>query len=202
MKTPFLELNLTVLLFLWSSLGNYTVTPKYGGDVVPNAPFKVKGEPTGDASKVKCSGPGIERPHIGHAAPFEIDASKAGKGKPIVKAKGPNGNEVPVKIVEEEEGIYACEYVPEELGPHDLEVLFGGDQVRGSPFKPKVTPSPELEKIKIPVLEEVLEAGPCVDQQMEAPVDCSEVPDNKGAKLSGKITTPSGKREKVCIDYS
>ena len=51
--------------------------------------------------------------------------------------------------------------------------------------------------MKTPVLEELLEAGPCVEQQFEAPVDCSDVPDNKGAKLSGKITTPSGKKEKV-----
>ncbi|XP_057297037.1 filamin-B-like isoform X3 [Hydractinia symbiolongicarpus] len=179
--------------------GRYNVTPKYGGTPVPGAPFKVSGDPTGDASKVKCSGPGLERPHLGHAAPFEVDASKAGKGNPVVNAKGPKGEKVPVKMVEEEEGIYACEYVPEELGPHELEVLFGGEPVRGSPFKAKATPAPELDKVRTPVLEEVLEAGPCVEQQFEAPVDCSEVPDNRGAKLSGKITTPSGKKEKVDV---
>ena len=173
------------------------MTPKYGGTPVPGAPFKVSGDPTGDASKVKCSGPGLTRPHIGHAAPFEVDTTKAGEGNLNVNAKGPDGGEVPVKVNEEEPGIFACEYVPDELGPHELEVLFGGNPVRGSPFKANATPSPELDKVKTPVLEELLEAGPCVEQQFEAPVDCSDVPDNKGAKLSGKITTPSGKKEKV-----
>lgn len=179
--------------------GRYSVTPKYGGTPVPGSPFKVAGEPVGDASKVKCSGPGLDRPHIGHAAPFEVDTNTAGDGKLNVNAKGPGGENIPVKMVEEEEGIFACEYIPEELGPHELEVLYGGQPVKGSPFKSNATPAPELDKVKTPILEELLEAGPCVEQQFEAPVDCSDVPDNKGAKLSGKITTPSGKREKVNI---
>ena len=75
--------------------------------------------------------------------------------------------------------------------------MFGGQPVKGSPFKAKATPVPEIEKIKTPVLEELLEQSPCVDQQFEAPVDCSDVPDHRGAILTGKITTPAGKKEKV-----
>ncbi|XP_066922248.1 filamin-A-like isoform X11 [Clytia hemisphaerica] len=178
--------------------GRYNVSPKYGGQAVPGAPFRVSGEPCGDARKVTCSGPGLSRPHVGVPAPFECDVSKAGKGAINAKCKGPDGKEVPVKVVEED-GIIACEYLPEEEGPHDLEVLFGGAPVKGSPFKPKCTPAPEVDKIKTPVLEEMLQESPCVDQQFEAPVDCSEVPDNRGAILTGKITTPSGKKEKVDV---
>ena len=175
------------------------MSPKYGGDVVPGAPFNVNGEPSGDASKVKCSGPGLKRPHVGFSSPFEVDATKAGKGKVNVNAKGPNGKEIPVKVVEEKEGIFAVEYTPEELGPHEVEVLFGGEPVRGSPFKVNATPAPALEKVKTPLLEEILEAGPCVQQQFDAPVDCCEVPDFQGAQLSGYVKTPSGKKEKVNI---
>lgn len=177
--------------------GKYTVTPKYGGSPIPGAPFKVNGEPTGDASKVKCTGPGLNKPHPGYAAPFEIDTTKAGKGNPTINAKGPNGENLPVKLVEEEEGVYACEYMPEELGPHEVEVLFGGLPVPGSTFKADATPAPEVGKVNAHVLEEVLEAGPCVQQEFEAPVDCSEVPDHKEAILTGKITIPSGKKEPV-----
>ncbi|XP_065679926.1 filamin-B isoform X2 [Hydra vulgaris] len=180
--------------------GRYQVSPKYGGDAVPGAPFNVNGEPSGgDASKVKCSGPGLKRPHIGFPAPFEVDATKAGKGKVNVNAKGPNGKDIPVNIVEEKEGIYAVDYTPEELGPHEIEVLFGGEPVRGSPFKANATPAPALENIKTPVLEKLLEDGPCVKQQFEAPVDCCDLPDILGAQLSGLIITPSGKKEKVDV---
>ena len=71
--------------------GNYTIKPKYAGKDVPGSPFKVTGEPQGDASKVKCTGPGLNKPHPGHAAPFEVDCTKAGKGLPNVQAKGPEG---------------------------------------------------------------------------------------------------------------
>ena len=172
------------------------MSPKYGGQAVPGAPFRVSGEPCGDARQVKCSGPGLSRPHVGVPAPFECDTAKAGKGQINAKCKGPDGGDIPVKMVEED-GIVACEYLPEQEGPHELEVLFGGQPVKGSPFKPKATPAPEIEKIKTPVLEELLEQSPCVDQQFEAPVDCSDVPDHRGAILSGKITTPAGKKEKV-----
>lgn len=185
--------------YLPDKKGRYSVSPKYGGQAVPGSPFCVSGEPCGDARKVTCSGPGLSRPHVGVPAPFECDTSKAGKGKLNASCKGPDGEDVPVKMVEDEDGIVACEYTPEQEGPHQLDVLFGGQPVKGSPFKANATPVPEVEKIKAPVLEELLEAGPCVDQQFEAPVDCSEVPDNKGAILTGRITTPSGKKEKVDV---
>ena len=87
--------------------------------------------------------------------------------------------------------------MPEQLGPHEVEVLFGGNDVPGSVFKSVATPTPEIEKVKVQELEDLLEAGPCVDQEFEGPVDCTEVPDHKEAILTGKITTPSGKREPV-----
>lgn len=40
--------------------GMYTLTMKYGGELVPHFPARVKVEPTVDTSKVKVFGPGIE----------------------------------------------------------------------------------------------------------------------------------------------
>ena len=61
--------------------GRYTLGVKYGGDSVPQSPFRVNANPTGDASKCKVSGPGVKNPLVGKPAPFEVDAKKAGKGK-------------------------------------------------------------------------------------------------------------------------
>ena len=116
-------------LFVSFHSGRYNVSPKYGGTAVPGAPFRVSGEPCGDARKVTCSGPGLSRPHVGVPAPFECDTSKAGDGSLKAKCKGPNGEDVPVKMVEED-GIVACEYVPVEEGPHELDVMFGGQPVK------------------------------------------------------------------------
>ena len=72
---------------------------------------------------MKVTGPGVARPHINHPAPFKIDATKAGDGNLNLSAKGPKGDSIPIKVVEEE-GIFACEYTPTELGPHELEVCY------------------------------------------------------------------------------
>ena len=37
-------------------VGRYSISVKFGGDQVPGAPFSVKTQPTGDASKVKIAG--------------------------------------------------------------------------------------------------------------------------------------------------
>ena len=62
-------------------LGRYTIGVKYGGDTVPQAPFRVQANPTGDASKCKVSGPGVKNPVVGKPSNFEVDARKAGKGE-------------------------------------------------------------------------------------------------------------------------
>ena len=37
-------------------VGRYSISVKFGGEQVPGAPFSVKTQPTGDASKVKIAG--------------------------------------------------------------------------------------------------------------------------------------------------
>ena len=56
---------------------------KYGKDHVKDSPFRVKASPAGDASKVKVSGDGIEKPRVGQLVDIIFDTSEAGKGMKI-----------------------------------------------------------------------------------------------------------------------
>ncbi len=52
---------------------------------MPQSPFRVTANPTGDANKCKVSGPGVKNPLVGKPSPFEVDATKAGKGKMVIQ---------------------------------------------------------------------------------------------------------------------
>lgn len=49
-----------VVTYMPLTAGMYTLTMKYGGELVPHFPARVKVEPTVDTSRVKVFGPGIE----------------------------------------------------------------------------------------------------------------------------------------------
>lgn len=60
--------------------GNNKLNIKYGKDHVKNSPFRVKVAPSGDASKVKVSGEGIEKPRVGQLVDILFDTTEAGEG--------------------------------------------------------------------------------------------------------------------------
>ena len=54
---------------------------KYGKDQVKDSPFRLKVAPGGDASKVKVSGEGIEKPRVGQLVDIIFDTTEAGNGR-------------------------------------------------------------------------------------------------------------------------
>lgn len=73
--------------------GDYDVNINYGGHPIPGSPFKVPVKDPVDASKVKCSGPGLGsgvRAHIPQT--FTVDCTRAGQAALDVKLFGPTGN--------------------------------------------------------------------------------------------------------------
>lgn len=61
--------------------GPHKLNVKYGKDQVKDSPFRMKVAPAGDASKVKVSGEGIEKPRVGQLVDILFDTTEAGKGK-------------------------------------------------------------------------------------------------------------------------
>lgn len=181
--------------------GRHSVDVKYGGRRVPKSPFRVQVNPSGDASKVEIDGLGPDdKFFVGKENDFTVDTSQAGKGKPKCTIKGPNRKEIPVEVVDNEDGTYDCLFTPEEVGRHNVDVLFGGAPVPGSPFTFKAEKPVDVDKIKC---EPKADKEPVVDEELVYAVDArpaesapGEIPDGL---LNGVLSTPSGAKEPVRI---
>lgn len=63
----------------------------------------------------------------------------------------PSGKKIEPTItpIPEEPGKYEIAYVPEETGNHKLNVKYGKDHVKDSPFRVKVAPTGDASKVKV-----------------------------------------------------
>ena len=68
------------LSYVPEETGNHKLNVKYGKDHVKDSPFRTKVSPAGDASKVKVSGEGIEKPRVGQLVDILFDTTEAGNG--------------------------------------------------------------------------------------------------------------------------
>jgi len=106
---------------------------------------------------IQCtaSGPGLQ-PGVGIGIPtgFTIKAKngdglrvKQGGAVFVVKITGPNAD-VPPKITDGVDGSYVVEYTPTEGGNHFIQIVHGGNQIKGSPYQVPVTKAVEKPKPK------------------------------------------------------
>ncbi|KAM4012280.1 filamin-C-like isoform 2-T2 [Anomaloglossus baeobatrachus] len=131
--------------------GRYTITIKYGGDEIPFSPFRIHAVPTGDASKClvtvslgghglgACLGPTIQ---IGEETVITVDAKAAGKGKVTCKVSTPDGAELDVDVVENQDGTFDIYYTAPEPGKYVITIRFGGEHIPNSPFHVVATEEP------------------------------------------------------------
>ncbi|XP_070349740.1 filamin-B isoform X5 [Equus asinus] len=124
--------------------GMYTLTMKYGGELVPHFPTRVKVEPAVDTSRVKVFGPGIEGKDVFREATtdFMIDSRPLTQvGGDHIKAHiaNPSGASTPCFITDNADGTYQVEYTPFEKGLHVVEVAYDDVPIPNSPFKVAVT---------------------------------------------------------------
>ncbi|XP_078520736.1 filamin-A isoform X1 [Lissotriton helveticus] len=124
--------------------GRYTILIKYGGDEIPYSPYRIRAVPTGDASKCTVTvsigghglgagiGPTIQ---IGEQTVITVDAKAAGKGKVTCTVCTPDGTEVDVDVVENEDGTFDIFYTAPQPGKYVICVRFGGEHIPNSPFQ-------------------------------------------------------------------
>ncbi|XP_061470231.1 filamin-A isoform X1 [Rhineura floridana] len=124
--------------------GRYTILIKYGGDEIPYSPYRIRALPTGDASKCTVTvsigghglgagiGPTIQ---IGEETVITVDAKAAGKGKVTCTVCTPDGTEVDVDVVENEDGTFDIFYTAPQPGKYVICVRFGGEHIPNSPFQ-------------------------------------------------------------------
>uniref|UniRef100_A0A2K5QSS3 Filamin A n=1 Tax=Cebus imitator TaxID=2715852 RepID=A0A2K5QSS3_CEBIM len=177
--------------------GTYSLNVTYGGHQVPGSPFKVPVHDVMDASKVKCSGPGLSPGMVRANLPqsFQVDTSKAGVAPLQVKVQGPKGLVEPVDVVDNADGTQTVNYVPSREGPYSISVLYGDEEVPRSPFKVKVLPTHDASKVKA--------SGPGLNTTgvpASLPVEFTiDAKDAGEGLLAVQITDPEGKPKKTHI---
>eukprot|EP01120_Amphizonella_sp_Union-15-10_P006469 TRINITY_DN2082_c0_g1_i1.p1 TRINITY_DN2082_c0_g1~~TRINITY_DN2082_c0_g1_i1.p1 ORF type:complete len:766 (-),score=229.90 TRINITY_DN2082_c0_g1_i1:80-2335(-) len=112
-------------------------------DHVKNSPITVFMKGGADPSKTTAEGPGLKDGiHDTVPAKFKITA-KDSDGIPLkeggdpfeVKIKGPHGEDVPVKLVDNKDGTYDAEYLPVGEGQHTVLPTLKGAPIKDAPFK-------------------------------------------------------------------
>uniref|UniRef100_A0A8B9HYD3 Filamin B n=1 Tax=Astyanax mexicanus TaxID=7994 RepID=A0A8B9HYD3_ASTMX len=178
--------------------GRLTIKVLFTDQEIPVSPFRVKVEPSHDASKVKADGPGLARAGVESGKPthFTVHTKGAGKAPLDVQFSGPTKGE-PVQdfeIIDNYDYSYTVKYTPVQQGEMVINVTFGGDPISKSPFAVGVAAPLDLSKIQVNGLESRVEVG----QDQEFAVS------TKGAggqgKLEARITSPSGKSVPCAVE--
>lgn len=81
-------------------------------------------------------------------ASFQVDTSKAGKGEIRVVIANPQGKPLVPKLERGLDGKYSISFVPDELGPYNVSVLYAGKEIEGSPFILESNASGDANKCK------------------------------------------------------
>ena len=114
-----------------------------------------------------------------------MDTSKAGDGKLKAKLISPSGKEVPVRIEPTGEG-FVAKFVPEEEGPHELDMSYGNCPLTTEPISMNI--SPKLDPTKCKAWGPGLKGGH-VEKPAEFTIDV------RGAGLGGLGVTVEGPSE-------
>ncbi len=127
--------------------GQYVVDVSYAGQPIKNSPFKVQVKL--DAQKVTATGKGVEPEGVvvNEDAPFKVHTKDAGEGDLVIKLLGPDNKEEPVTTAKADQFTYDCVYKPEKPGQYVVDISYGGQPIKNSPFKVQVKISTDSQKV-------------------------------------------------------
>ncbi|TRY85907.1 hypothetical protein DNTS_011928 [Danionella cerebrum] len=148
--------------------GPHTVHVTFGGQPIPNSPFKVliseaqlkptaapkQGLPqkkkASNANACRATGRGLQPKgvRVKEVADFTVFTKGAGTGELIVSVKGPGGVDVPVKMLDVGDGVFKCDYHPLKPGKHVVNITWGGQPIQRSPFEVEVSVEAGPQKVR------------------------------------------------------
>ncbi|XP_076125415.1 filamin B a [Alosa pseudoharengus] len=168
--------------------GPYSLAVKYADEEVPRSPFKLRVQPTHDASKVRASGPGLTA-GVPASLPveFTIDAKDAGEGQLSVHITDQDGKPKKVNIQDNRDGTYKVSYVPDKVGRYTIVIKYGGDEIPTSPYRVRATSAGDASKCTV--------TGPGIGPTIGIGEEVGFVVNTKGAgkgKVSCVVVTPDG----------
>ncbi|XP_066267436.1 filamin-C-like isoform X4 [Branchiostoma lanceolatum] len=130
----------------------------------PSSSKLLNGEPE-TSGKVIVSGSGLGHVPVHRTARFAVTAENVDELPMEIIVTGPRKDRLPCRY-NDANGSIQVEYVPEEVGEHDISVKYNGTEVPGGPF---VCHAYDITKIK------VSEAKWDVGKDVEVPIDTSRV---------------------------
>uniref|UniRef100_UPI00358F87F3 filamin-C-like isoform X2 n=1 Tax=Myxine glutinosa TaxID=7769 RepID=UPI00358F87F3 len=133
--------------------GRYTIMVLFADKEIANSPFRVKVDPSHDASKVKAEGPGL-RPtgvQVGEPTHFTVFTKGAGKAALDVRFKGAGHGEAveDFEIIDNHDYTHTVRYTAIQKGSLTVVITYGGEPVPKSPFNVAVSPALDLSKVKV-----------------------------------------------------
>ncbi|XP_061204465.1 filamin-C isoform X1 [Neopsephotus bourkii] len=171
--------------------GLYTIMVLFANQEIPSSPFRIKVDPSHDASKVKAEGPGLSRTgvELGQPTHFTVQTRGAGKAPLDVHFGGPGPGPAVTdfELIDNHDYTYTVKYTALQQGPLSVAVTYGGDQIPRSPFPVTVAPPLQLSKVKVQGLNSKVSVGQAQQFSVQA----------QGAGGQGRVevsvTGPSGR---------
>ncbi|KAM3656121.1 LOW QUALITY PROTEIN: filamin-A-like [Ammospiza maritima maritima] len=141
---------------------------------------------------VRAFGPGLQGGLAGVPAPFTIDTKGAGTGGLGLTVEGPC--EAKIECQDNGDGTCSVSYLPTEPGDYNINILFAGAHIPGSPFRAPIRPKFDPSKVTCegPGLEKAT-AG----QPGRFRVDCSRA---GTAELTIGIASEAGRAADVRVE--
>lgn len=102
-----------------------------------------------DPSKVRASGPGLERGKAGEAATFTVDCSEAGEAELTIEILSDAGVKAEVLIHNNADGTYHITYSPAFPGTYTITIKYGGHPIPKFPTRVHVQPAVDTSGIKV-----------------------------------------------------
>ncbi|XP_017790600.1 PREDICTED: filamin-A [Habropoda laboriosa] len=128
--------------------GDYEVSIKFADQHIPGSPFHILVVNETEASKVVAYGTGLETVRENVPAKFIVNTSKCNPALWDITLKSDKVQVQKPVIKNIGDGLYEVVYQPPPAGSNlQVGVTYDGEDIPGSPFKPKVLPTVEPNKV-------------------------------------------------------
>ncbi|XP_033888589.2 filamin-C isoform X4 [Acipenser ruthenus] len=134
----------------------HTIIITWGEVNIPHSPFRVNIGEGSHPEHVKVYGPGVEKTGLKANEPtyFTVDCGEAGQGDVSIGIKcapgvvGPAEADIDFDIIKNDNDTFTVKYTPPGAGRYTIMVLFADQEIPMSPFRIKVDPSHDANKVK------------------------------------------------------
>ncbi|XP_029350558.1 filamin-A-like isoform X8 [Echeneis naucrates] len=121
--------------------GNYIINIKFADQHIPGSPFTVKVFGEGrmkESITRKRQAPSIAT--VGSTCDLNLKIPETTTQEMAAQVTSPGGKTEDAEIIRGEDSTYSVRFIPQEMGPHTVNVKYRGQHVPGSPFQFTVGP--------------------------------------------------------------